>query len=56
MANCTLIRWSAPKSTPLGFMLPVSDRHSGNLEAALTLAQDAAWLRHAAANSGLLHA
>jgi DNA-binding transcriptional LysR family regulator len=42
--------------TPIGFMVLASDRMSRTLEAALTLAQDAAWLRHAAAHSGLLHA
>jgi len=42
--------------TPIGFMVLASDRLSRTLEAALTLAQDAAWLRHAAAHSGLLHA
>jgi DNA-binding transcriptional LysR family regulator len=42
--------------TPIGFMSLASDRLSRTLEAALTLAQDAAWLRHAAAHSGLLHA
>lgn len=42
--------------TPIGFMVLASDRISRTLEAALTLAQDAAWLRHAAAHSGLLSA
>lgn len=42
--------------TPIGFMVQTTERHSRPLEAALTLAQDAAWLRHAAAHSGLLHA
>lgn len=42
--------------TPIGFMVLASDRQSRTLEAALTLAQDAAWLRHSAAHSGLLHA
>lgn len=42
--------------TPIGFMVQTAERHSRPLEAALTLAQDAAWLRHAAAHSGLLHA
>jgi hypothetical protein len=37
-------------------MVQTAERHSRPLEAALTLAQDAAWLRHAAAHSGLLHA
>lgn len=43
-------------STSVGFMLLGTERRSRTLEAALTLAQDAAWLRHAAAHSGLLHA
>jgi DNA-binding transcriptional LysR family regulator len=42
--------------TPIGFMVQTAERHSRPLEAALALAQDAAWLRHAAAHSGLLHA
>ena len=42
--------------TPIGFMVQTAERHSRPLEAALTLAHDAAWLRHAAAHSGLLHA
>lgn len=42
--------------TPIGFMVQTAERHSRPLEAALTLARDAAWLRHAAAHSGLLHA
>jgi DNA-binding transcriptional LysR family regulator len=42
--------------TPIGFMMRPSDRISRTLDAALTLAQDAAWLRHAAAHSGLLNA
>ena len=42
--------------TSIGFMMQTAERHSRPLEAALTLAQDAAWLRHAAAHSGLLHA
>jgi DNA-binding transcriptional LysR family regulator len=42
--------------TPVGFLVLKSERISRTLEAALTLAQDAAWLRHAAAHSGLLHA
>ena len=42
--------------TSIGFMVQTKERHSRPLEAALTLAQDAAWLRHAAAHSGLLHA
>ncbi len=42
--------------TPIGFMVQTAERHSRPLEAALILAQDSAWLRHAAAHSGLLHA
>lgn len=42
--------------TSIGFMVQTQERHSRPLEAALALAQDAAWLRHAAAHSGLLHA
>ena len=42
--------------TPVGFMAMKTERTSRTLEAALTLAQDAAWLRHAAAHSGLLSA
>jgi DNA-binding transcriptional LysR family regulator len=42
--------------TPVGFMVLKAERISRTLEAALALAQDAAWLRHAAAHSGLLHA
>lgn len=42
--------------TPIGFMTPGSVRPSRALEAALALAQDGAWLRHAAAHSGLLTA
>jgi len=41
--------------TPIGFMVLASERMSRTLDAALTLAQDAAWLRHAAIHSGLLH-
>ncbi|MES2910882.1 MAG: LysR substrate-binding domain-containing protein [Pseudomonadota bacterium] len=40
--------------TAIGFIAQGSDRRSRTLEAALTLAQDASWLRHAAAHSGLL--
>ena len=40
--------------TPIGFMTHAAARPSRALEAALTLAQDGAWLRHAAAYSGLL--
>lgn len=42
--------------TPIGFMMPQSERTSRTQQAAATLAQDAAWLRHAAAHSGLLTA
>ena len=41
--------------TPIGFLVLASERQSRTLQAALTLAQDAAWLRHAAAHSGLMH-
>jgi len=40
--------------TAVGFMSHSAARPSRALEAALTLAQDSAWLRHAAAHSGLL--
>ena len=40
--------------TSIGFMSHAAARPSRALEAALTLAQDGAWLRHAAAHSGLL--
>ena len=40
--------------TPIGFMVQGGDRMSRTLDAAMTMAQDAAWLRHAAAHSGLL--
>jgi DNA-binding transcriptional LysR family regulator len=40
--------------TTIGFMAQGGDRPSRTLEAALALAQDAGWLRHAAAHSGLL--
>jgi DNA-binding transcriptional LysR family regulator len=40
--------------TPIGFMTQASVRPSRALEAALALAQDADWLKHAAAHSGLL--
>ena len=40
--------------TPIGFMSNAGARPSRALEAALLLAQDGAWLRHAAAHSGLL--
>ncbi len=42
--------------TPIGFMSHSAARPSRALEAALALAQDGAWLRHAAAHSGLLSA
>ena len=42
--------------TPIGFMVLNSERLSRTLDAALVMAQDAAWLRHAAAHSGLLQA
>jgi DNA-binding transcriptional LysR family regulator len=42
--------------TPIGFMAQASVRPSRALEAALNLAQDLGWLRHAAAHSGLLSA
>jgi DNA-binding transcriptional LysR family regulator len=42
--------------TPIGFMLPQSERASRTQQAAFELAQDPAWLRHAAAHSGLLSA
>lgn len=40
--------------TPIGFMRHAQVRPSRAMEAALALAQDGAWLRHAAAHSGLL--
>ncbi len=40
--------------TPIGFMVAPGARPSRALEAALTLARDAAWLRHAAAQGELL--
>jgi DNA-binding transcriptional LysR family regulator len=40
--------------TPIGFMVVGNARESRALEAALTLAQDGAWLRHAATQGGLL--
>ena len=40
--------------TPIGFMSHAAARPSRALEAALSLVQDGAWLRHAAAHSGLL--
>ena len=45
--------------TAIGFMIQGGDRTSRTsrtLDAAMSLAQDAAWLRHAAAHSGLLAA
>ncbi len=42
--------------TPIGFMLQGSNRTSRTLDAAMSMAQDAAWLRHVAAHSGLLEA
>ncbi len=51
---CPLV--SPEVRTPIGFMVLPTDRISRTLDAALTLAQDAAWLRHAAAHSGLLSA
>ncbi len=40
--------------TTIGFMIQGGDRTSRVLDAAVTLAQDGAWLRHVAAHSGLL--
>jgi DNA-binding transcriptional LysR family regulator len=40
--------------TPVGFIVATAAPPTRALEAALTLAQDGAWLRHAAAHSGLL--
>jgi DNA-binding transcriptional LysR family regulator len=42
--------------TPIGFMVAAGARPSRALEAALTLAQDGAWLRHAALQGGLMPA
>lgn len=42
--------------TPIGFMVAKGARPSRALEAALTLAQDGAWLRRAASEGGLLSA
>ncbi len=42
--------------TPIGFMVANGTRPARALEAALTLAQDGAWLRHVAAQGGLLSA
>jgi DNA-binding transcriptional LysR family regulator len=40
--------------TPIAFISHAQARHSRALETGLSLAQDGAWLRHAAAHSGLL--
>lgn len=40
--------------TLMGFMVQTEARHSRPLQAALTLAEDPAWLQHAAAHSGIL--
>ena len=40
--------------TDIGFMVQGAGRTSRTLDAAMTMAQDAAWLRHAAAHTGLL--
>ncbi|TFZ07613.1 LysR family transcriptional regulator [Ramlibacter humi] len=42
--------------TPIGFMAQAGVRPSRALDAALAMAQDGEWLRHAAAHSGLLTA
>jgi DNA-binding transcriptional LysR family regulator len=42
--------------TPIGFMAQAGVRASRALEAAIAMAQDTGWLRHAAAHSGLLTA
>jgi DNA-binding transcriptional LysR family regulator len=42
-------------STPIGFMMPQSLRSSHTQQAAMALAQDAGWLKHAAEHSGLLN-
>lgn len=42
--------------TPIGFMSQTSVRPSRAMEAALVMAQDTSWLRHAASHSGLLSA
>ncbi|RYX96990.1 MAG: LysR family transcriptional regulator [Comamonadaceae bacterium] len=42
--------------TAIGFMAQSGNRPSRTLQAALALAEDAEWLRHAAAHSGLLDA
>ncbi|MEY4584291.1 MAG: hypothetical protein RJB10_788 [Pseudomonadota bacterium] len=41
-------------ATPIGFMMPQSLRTSHTQQAAIELAQDEAWLKHAAQHSGLL--
>lgn len=41
-------------ATPIGFMMPQSLRTSHTQQAAMTLAQDEIWLKHAAEHSGLL--
>ena len=42
-------------STPIGFMMPQSMRTSHTQQAAIALAQNACWLKHAAEHSGLLN-
>jgi DNA-binding transcriptional LysR family regulator len=42
-------------ATPIGFMMPQSLRSSHTQQAAMALAQDAGWLKHAAEHSGLLN-
>jgi len=42
-------------ATPIGFMMPQSLRNSHTQQAAMVLAQDAGWLKHAAEHSGLLN-
>jgi DNA-binding transcriptional LysR family regulator len=42
-------------STPIGFMMPQSLRTSHTQQAAFDLAQNEAWLKHAAEHSGLLN-
>ena len=41
--------------TPIGFMMPHSPRTSHTQQAAIALAQDAGWLKHATEHSGLLN-
>jgi len=48
--------YSPEVRTPIGFMTQASSRPSRALEAAIALAQDAEWLRHAGGHSGLLTA